>query len=106
MKLSALALGATVVATQMHATSGVPKSCIASSIAGSAVLAAAVAHHGSLSKPPELICVAAGTVGAVGLGYALTSHAQIAKIPFHCKLGTALGLVVMIAGAFVLAKKN
>jgi len=100
----ALAVGATIAATQLHNNSRVPKSCIASAIAGSATVATVIAHHGSGSSP-AWYCVAGGAVGVVGVGYALSAHAELAKIPTECKLYTACALALIVAGAAALGKK-
>ena len=77
---AAVALGATVAASQLHSNSRVPKSCIVSAIVGSATIATALAHHGSLSKTPAWYCVAGGAAGVVGVGYALSAHTEISKV--------------------------
>ncbi|KAL3910465.1 MAG: hypothetical protein SGPRY_009047, partial [Prymnesium sp.] len=102
---AAVAVGATVAATQLHSNSKVPKSCIASGIAGTASVATLIAHHGSLSKPPAWYCVAGGAAGVAGIGYALSAHTELSKIPCSCKMYTAGALVLIVLGAALLGKK-
>ena len=99
-------LGAALVGAQLHDGSSVPKSCIVSSIIGTAALSAAVSHHGSTSKSPEWFCVAGGVIGLLGVGYAVTAHAEISRIPTKCKLYTAVGLAALVGGVAVFAKKK
>ena len=80
----AVAVGATVTATQLHSNSSIPKSCIASAVAGSATVATVLAHHGSLTRTPAWYCVAGGAAGVAGCGYALSAHAELSKVVVLC----------------------
>ena len=80
----AVAVGATVTATQLHNNSAIPKSCIASAVAGSATVATVLAHHGSLTRTPAWYCVAGGAAGVAGVGYALSAHAELSKVVVCC----------------------
>ena len=47
----------------------------------------------------------AGTIGgALGVTYAVSIHASLAKMPTHCKMYTAAGLAVILAGVRFLSK--
>ena len=89
----------------MHDSGDVPKTCIASSLIGSAAVVSAVMHHGSSSSAPSKICVISGLVGAAGVGYAVSAHASFKKIPMSCKVYSALGIALLLGGVSVLAKK-
>jgi hypothetical protein len=96
--------GATIAATSLHdGGHGVPKTCIASSLVGSAAVVAAVSHHAEGS--PSTICVVGGLGGAGLIGFAISAHASFAKVPRSCKLYTAAGLAVLLAGVRMFAKK-
>lgn len=101
---AAVVVGAAVAATSMHVDSNVPKTCVAASIVGSAAVASALSHHGSLSKTPQLVCMAGTIGGALGVTYAVSIHASLAKMPTHCKMYTAAGLAVILAGVRFLSK--
>lgn len=101
----AAVLGAAVAATAMHVNERVPKTCIAGSIIGSAAVASALSHHGSLAKTPSLVCIAGTIGGAAGVGYALSVHSSISKMPTHCKIYTAAGLAILVAGVKLLSGK-
>ena len=82
----AVAVGATVVATQLHTSSAVPSTCVTASMVGSAAIAGALVHHGSLSQTPSAICIVGGLGGVAAIGYGLSSHAGPSKVPLSCKL--------------------
>lgn len=100
----AVAVGATVVATQLHTDSTVPATCVTASMVGSAAIAGALVHHGSLSKTPSSICVVGGLGGVAAIGYGLSAHAGPSKVPLSCKLYTLAGVALIMAGAAALAK--
>ena len=100
----AVAVGATVVATQLHTDDSVPSTCKVASMAGSTAVAAALIHHGSLSKTPSSICVLGGLGGVASIGYGLSAHAGPSKVPLSCKLYTLAGVALIMAGAAALAK--
>mmetsp|Transcript_62637 Transcript_62637/g.104241 ORF Transcript_62637/g.104241 Transcript_62637/m.104241 type:complete len:114 (+) Transcript_62637:53-394(+) len=101
----AVVLGASIVATQLHQKSDIPKHCIASSLLGSAAVTGAIAHHGSFTKFPPVICVVSGLSGVGALGVALSAHSSFAKIPMHCKLYTGVGLTLLLTGVAFFAKR-
>ena len=101
---AAVVLGASVAATTMHVDARVPKTCVAASLVSSAAFASALSHHASLSKTPQLICIAGGLGGALGVSYAVSVHASLAKMPTHCKLYSAAGLAIILAGVRLLSK--
>uniref|UniRef100_A0A7S0L8Z3 Uncharacterized protein n=1 Tax=Coccolithus braarudii TaxID=221442 RepID=A0A7S0L8Z3_9EUKA len=102
---TAVAVGGTIAATQMHSNTTIPKYCIASSLLSTSAVAAAVTHHSSLSKMPAWYCVVGGLAGASAIGYALDRHGPDSKVPMHCKLATVAGLALLVIGTAVLAKK-
>ena len=73
---AAVAVGASVVATQLHSDSKVPAHCIGASMLGSATVASALVHHGSLMRAPAWYCVVGGVAGASAIGYSLTARLQ------------------------------
>mmetsp|Transcript_31054 Transcript_31054/g.84969 ORF Transcript_31054/g.84969 Transcript_31054/m.84969 type:complete len:115 (-) Transcript_31054:275-619(-) len=102
----AVALGATVVATQLHTDSKIPSHCVAASIAGSTTLAAALAHHGSTTSSPAWYCIVGGVGGVGGIAYSLMAHSEKSKVPLSCKLYTLGGIALIIGGAAALAKSR
>ena len=74
---SAVAVGATLIATQLHTDSKIPTHCVAASVAGTAGLAAAVVHHGSTKQAPAWYCVAGGVGGIGAIGYSLVVRARV-----------------------------
>ena len=76
---AAVAVGASVVATQLHSDSKVPTHCIGASMLGSATVASALMHHGSLKRAPAWYCVVGGVAGASAIGYSLTARLQCSE---------------------------
>ena len=74
---AAVVVGASVVASQLHTESKVPSHCIAASMLGSATVAGALVHRGSLSKAPAWYCVVGGVGGAGAIGYSLMARQQV-----------------------------
>ena len=74
---AAVAVGASVVATQLHSDSKVPTHCIGASMLGSATVASALVHHGSLTQTPAWYCVVGGVAGASAIGYSLTARLHV-----------------------------
>jgi hypothetical protein len=101
------AAGAVVAATQLHDAKSIPNACIASTIIGVSATAVTAAHHGSFGTVPnDAYCVAGMVVGLGGIGYAMSSHAELSKIPTSCKLYTLAGIAALIAGSVAIAQKN
>ena len=91
----------------MHGNkSKVPQTCIAATCAGSAIIVAAAAHHGSISVMPKATCMAATAAGVAGVGYGVSAHADNAEVPTSCKVYTALGLVLLVVGTALLSAKK
>ena len=73
---AAVAVGASVVATQLHSDSKVPTHCIGASMLGSATVASAFVHHGSLKRAPATPPTTQYQAGASAIGYSLTARLQ------------------------------
>ena len=74
---AAVVVGASVVATTLHSDSKVPTHCIGASMLGSATVASALVHHGSLTQTPAWYCVVGGVAGASAIGYSLTARLHV-----------------------------
>ena len=74
---AAVVVGASVVATQLHSGSKVPTHCIGASMLGSATVAGALVHHGSVTQTPAWYCVVGGVAGASAIGYSLTARLHV-----------------------------
>ncbi len=97
--------GAALAASQLHDSVGVPSHCIGATVGGTAAIAASVAHHGSFATIPPWYCSFGGLAGAASLAFAGTRHAELNAIPLKCKLYTLAGIVAIVAGSVILAKK-